>query len=158
MSLFRRGDMPEPIPEILRGRGPAPGWTVKRFKSIPELDAYVRENHVDANDAYNPHTFLGGAIPSKKEVALLEPGVLGDDRRQGEIDEHEFGHTYELVHHDGRGWETKDGKNFTRLSPDEQQAYLAAVLKPPAPAVQANYDWSKAFAANQPPNAFGEGL
>lgn len=102
MGFFRRGDMPEPAPEWARTL--APGYTVKRMSSMDELDAYLRANHVDPNDAFNPRRFQGGVIPSKKEVVLPAEGLLRDPELERAIAEHEYAHTHGLVHHEGKGW------------------------------------------------------
>lgn len=159
--FFRRGDMPEPAPKALRGLGPAPGYTVKRFATTEALNDYLKANHVSQGNTYNPREFLGGVVPSKKVIALLDRGVLNNPEREDAIDDHEFGHTYDLEHHDGKGWLTKDGRKFDDLSTPEQQAYIAAIRNPPPTAIA--YDWSGAFANASPPtqlgqNAFGEGL
>ena len=102
MGVFRRGDMPEPAPDWARTL--APGYTVKRMSSMDELDAYLRANHVDANDAYNPRRFMGGVIPSKKEVVLPAEGLLHDPALERAIAEHEYAQTHGLIHHEGKGW------------------------------------------------------
>jgi hypothetical protein len=146
MSLFRRGDMPEPAPAAFRGLGPAPGYTVKRFSDLGSLDAYLRANHVDANDAFNAHMFLGGVIPSKKEVALPAEGLLGDPDREAAVEAHEFTHTFGVVHRQGRGWFTGDGKRFDDLSPADQAAYVAKARQPPVA-----FNWNNVFAPGHAP-------
>lgn len=121
--LFRRGDMPEPAPEWARTL--APGFTVKRMASMDALDAYLRANHVDANDAYKRTRFQGGVIPSKREVVLPAEGLLRDPNLERAIAEHEYAHTHGLIHHEGKGW-------------FEQQAQAAA----PAGA----FNWGNVFA------------
>lgn len=111
--FFRRGDMPEPAPEWARTL--APGYTVKRMASMDELDAYLRANHVDANDAYSVRRFQGGVIPTKREVVLPAEGLLRDPKLEQAIAEHEYAHTHGLMHHEGKGWFPKQ--------PDPQVAF-----------------------------------
>lgn len=121
MSMFRRGDLPEPPPEDVRRRGMNPDYTVKHLPTLAEVDAYCRANHVSANDAYQQRDFLACVIPDRREVVLPAPGVLRDHDKEAALQAHEFAHTWGLVHHDGKGW-----------FPSPQQA--------------SQFDWSKAMA------------
>lgn len=132
--LFRRGDMPEPPPEWVRGKGPADGYTVKRMASMDELDAYLRANHVSANDGYVTRRFQGGVIPSKREVVLPAEGLLRDPDLERAIAEHEYAHTHGLIHKEGKGW-----------------------FEAPKPAPAGPYDWSQAFAQGAPNALRGSG-
>jgi hypothetical protein len=112
-----------------------PLYHVKRFDDLSALDAYCRANNVSANDAYNKHGLLACVIPTEREVVLPAEGVLRDPAKETALTQHEYGHSWSLVHHDGRGWYEPDGRKAGPITP-EQQAMILAMARGQALAEQ----------------------
>lgn len=124
MFGFRRGDMPEPPPEGWDRLGLHPGYTVKRMPTLAEVDRYCRANHVSANDAYIQHDIEACVIPKLREVVLPASGVFKDPAKEKAVETHEYLHTWDAKHHDGKGWFGPDDKPLPPLS-----ASLASMMR-----------------------------
>jgi hypothetical protein len=120
--------MPEQPPPGWPELGMNPLYHEKRFDNLTALDAYCRANHVSANDAYNKHGLLACVIPSAHEVVLPEQGLLRDPAKETALAVHEYGHSWNLVHHDGKDWYYPDGRKAGPITPATRQMMLAMAL------------------------------
>lgn len=118
---LRRADMPDPPPAGWAELGLNPAYHVKRFDDLAALERYCRANNVSANDAYNKHGLLACVIPGEREVVLPTEGLLRDPAREDALTRHEYGHSWNLVHHDGKDWYYPDGRKAGPLSPAQAQ-------------------------------------
>lgn len=144
MFGFSRGDMPEAPPKDFANLPLPQGWTIKRFDTISDLDAYARKAGVSAADAWNPHTIESAVDLPNRQVLLMKEGYFDPDK-EAAIERHEIGgHANGLEHApDGKGWGwyAPDRTFFPVSTPQELQAVQSKYAAQP-------FDWSKAFAQN----------
>lgn len=115
MSLFRRGDLPEPPPKGWERLGLHPAWTVQTVNGKYEADRVCRANGACTDYAYSKQIITSCAVPSKRLVILGRPQDAA----------HEYAHTWGLEHRNGRGWYTPDGKKAQPLSEWKAQLMVA---------------------------------
>lgn len=157
-SMFERADLPELPPPEFRDLPPGPGYRIVYYDSLDELDREGRRRKIAANDAFNPHKFLGWVDPHEKVVGLPRPGLLRDPTRDNRLYSHEVGgHSNELEHAaGGHEWGLYGpDRAFYPVKTRAELNALKARLYPPTP--PAPYDWSKAFAPGAPNALRGSG-
>lgn len=101
---IQRGDMPEPPPPDVAGKGMAPGYHLVRLPSREAVDKLCREWGVDPADDYNRRLLVACVIPGLKAVVMPAEGLL-EPKRDKAVLEHEYAHTWDYRHKSGgRDW------------------------------------------------------
>lgn len=109
MGMFRSGGMPEPPPPEYRGKGPAPGSTLREMSSLQEIARMCRDWNIASRVLYSNSAprrearFDGCYIPALHAVVVPAKGVVPEDLRRAIID-HENTHSWGKVHRNGRDW------------------------------------------------------
>ena len=133
---FRRADLPEPAPAGWADLGLKPGYEVLTVKTEAESDALCRAGGVSASDQFNKHRIASCVIPRRRQVILHD--VSADDPvKMQALEDHEFPHTWGLVHKpSGREWLNPDGSPARPLAQAQVQMLRAmanaSVLPNPA--------------------------